>query len=952
MPDLDSADISDTDLLSAIRALTLIVDREAKLVRPIDYRNLGPDELGGVYEGLLELHPSIDLDASSFALETVAGSERKSTGSYYTPETLIANLLDSALEPLLNVAAKAPTPEASILALRVLDPAVGSGHFLTAAGRRIARRLASVRTGDPEPAPEAIRHALRDVVGRCLYGIDSNPMALELAKINLWLEAIEPGRALTFLDHHLACGDALLGTTPDMLARPIPDEAYKALTDDDKATAATWRKINAGEAKMMEAGHGQLALGLPIEQLVSTLAEGARGVDGMPDDTAEQLDHKAAAHGALMLSAEMIQARLAADAWCAAFFAPKRPGVPPVTTSTVSALTVGVVDPDVLAVVGEVRARHGLLHWHLAFPDVFAGGGFSLVVGNPPWEKVKLSEKEFFAARDPEISKLAGAKRKARIARLEVEDAALWADFRAALRSAEAESAFLRTSGRYPLCGRGDVNTYSVFAEAMRDALSSEGRLGVIVPSSIATDDTTKAFFADCVSQRRLVSLLSFENEAFVFPGVHHAFKFCLLTIAGAAGGVEAATFLFYARRTSELNDSERLFSLTPDDLELLNPNTRTAAVFRTGADAELTKKIYRRVPVLLRDGDPEFSPWRIEYQRMFDMSNDSELFRSASELAAVGAELEGNIWRKGSDVWLPLYEAKMAHHFTHRWGDYAMKRAGNADTQLPDVPDSVLADPTYLVQPRYWVAEPEVRARQQLSTKWLMGFRRISNTTNERTFLAFSLPAVAAGDSIFLIHSVEPPAIRALLPAVLSSLAFDYVTRNKLGGTNLSFFVANQLPVLTPSDLGQSAPWSPVQTVAQWMSPRVLELTYTADDMAGFASDPRLRRAALSLGFRTASQIANSSSTRPVSSSMASTEKRQPTSWIRSPSCARRIRSFTASTLRSVSCSSSTTPTRFPSLPRIARCHPLSAGGLQSTAQPSFDPSCGSRRSTRCSNR
>jgi hypothetical protein len=351
-----------------------------------------------------------------------------------------------------------------------------------------------------------------------------------------------------------------LGTTPDLVAQPIPDEAYKPLTGDDKTTADAWRKANAREAKEKRAGVNQLALGSPIEALIASLAERSRSIESMPDDRPEAVEAKAAAYAALADSVELTRARLAADAWCGAFFLSKHPGGHRITSSTVSALAEGTVpDPAVLETINDVRVRHGFLHWHLAFPDVFQrAGGFSVVIGNPPWEKVKLSEKEFFATRYPEIANAAGAKRKALISRLQTEDPRLWDDYRTALRSAEAESTFLRTSGRYPLCGRGDVNTYAVFAETMRDGLAPKGRLGVVVPTGIATDNTTREFFSDCVSHRRLVSLFSFENRAGIFEAVHREYKFCLLTLTGPAGGADVANFTFFAHRTSDLTDEAR----------------------------------------------------------------------------------------------------------------------------------------------------------------------------------------------------------------------------------------------------------------------------------------------------------------------------------------------------------------------------------------------------------
>jgi hypothetical protein len=231
IPDLDASELTNRDLLLAVR--TLAWTEEARLRRPVDFRNLGSEELGSVYEALLELSPEIDTTAARFALKMTAGHERKTSGSYYTPRALIQCLLDSALDPVLDEAARSRDAETAILKLKVCDPACGSGHFLVAAAHRIARRLAAVRTGDEEPSPDSLRHALRDVIGRCIYGVDVNEMAVELCKVSLWLEALEPGKPLSFLDHRIVCGNSLLGTTPALLAEGIPDVALDPIQGDD-----------------------------------------------------------------------------------------------------------------------------------------------------------------------------------------------------------------------------------------------------------------------------------------------------------------------------------------------------------------------------------------------------------------------------------------------------------------------------------------------------------------------------------------------------------------------------------------------------------------------------------------------------------------------------------------------------------------------------------------------
>ncbi len=835
-PDLDTARCANDALLAALRALTTV--RDGNVTRTVDYRNLGSEELGGIYESLLELHPELNVDTASFGLQVAAGNERKTTGSYYTPTSLINELLDSALDPVLADAAAAPDPETAILALTVLDPACGSGHFLIAAAHRIAQRLATVRSGDDEPSPAVVRAALRDVVGHCIHGIDINEMAVELCKVSLWMEAMEPGKPLSFLEHRIVCGNSLLGATPRLLADGIPDTAFKPLTGDDKAVVRNLKARNKAERK----GQGVLALGGGVAELARPIADAIAEIDALPDEDLDALHEKERRWAELRLSADAERARLAADAWCAAFVAPKVKGAPVITDGVVRqvAQSPETADPAVLDAVRRLAAQYGFLHLHLAFPDVFTmptaipenpktgwDGGFDVVLGNPPWEHLELKEQEWFSTRDHEIAEASGAERKRLIKGLARTDPDLHAVYLRALHHDDATRHLLAASGRFPLCARGRINSYAVFAEAFRDAVGPRGRCGVILPTGIATDDTTKHYFADTVERRSLVSLFDFENRTPIFPGVHRSYKFCLLTLSGLAAPVDEAEFVFFAYSTADLADPERRFTLSPDDFALINPNTRTCPVFRTRRDAELTKGIYHRVPVLVREGDPDGNPWGVTFrQGLFNMTSDSGLFRTAEQLEALGARLDGNTWVKGEERWLPLYEGKMVHHFNHRW----------SDADGPTLTDTDLADPTRLAQPRYWVAEPDVRAVLKHGREpWILGWRNITNTTNERTLVSFGYPVAAANNSMLLIHG---PKIRGHLYATLSAFAVDYVARQKLGGTNFTYNYFRQLPLLAPRSFESRTPWDADATVASWCRPRIAELAYTAWDLVGFADD------------------------------------------------------------------------------------------------------------------
>ncbi len=850
--DLSSAQLANHDLLQALRLLAFrVVNRT---LRRVDYKNLGPEELGSVYESLLELSPSVDLAARSFQLLGGAGNERKTTGSYYTPPELVQTLLDSALEPVvedrLRAARKAQrSTEAALLDLKVCDPASGSGHFLLAAAHRLARHLARERTGDEEPAPAQMRRALRDIIGHCLYGVDVNEMAVELCKVSLWIECLEPTRPLSFLENRILVGNSLLGVTPFLLDAGLPDEAFVALGGDDKRHVATLKRANREaqgrhvEGDLFAASGGDGAF-----------EAAARALEEMTDGSIAEVHRKEEAFQALLASEDRRRLQRAGDAWCAAFLIEKRPGVPGISRQTVARLRAGqhLTETGLEERVEELAQGCKFFHWHLAFPTVFRAqdgaaapgwtGGFDVVLGNPPWERMKIQEKEWFASRSREVAEAGtAAERGRRIKALREQDPELFEAFQADLRRSDGESHFLHNSGRYPLCGRGDINTYAVFAETNRMLMGPRGRSGFIVPPGIATDHTTQFFFCDLAQNRQLVALYTFENEERLFPGIDHRVNFTLLCLTGSQAPVAAADFVWYARRAEHLADLSRHFTLSLDDLEALNPNTRTCPIFRSRRDADLNLALYRRVPVLWREGPPEVNPWGLKFMAMLHMANDSGLFREAAALRSEGFRLVGNRFERGSEVYLPLYEAKMLHHFDHRFGTYEGQTEAQARmSKLPESTPEQHADPDFVVQPRYWVPRAEVDARLAGRSErgWLLGWRDICRSTDERTVIASLLPRVGVGHTTPLMLPEAKPALIACLYANLCSFILDYCARQKVGGTHLTYGFLKQLPVLPPDTYARPCPWSPGETLGDWLLPRVLELTCTAHDLEPFARD------------------------------------------------------------------------------------------------------------------
>ncbi len=850
---INDVELTNHDFLEALRNLAFT--RQGKVLRPVDYRNLGAEELGGVYESLLALTPQVSADGARFSFAEFAGNERKTSGSYYTPDSLVQCLLDSALDPVVEEAIKGKAgaeAENAILALKVCDPAVGSGHFLVGAAHRLARHLARVRAlaqGDSEPSPLLYQHALRDVIGRCLYGVDINPMAAELCRVSLWLEALEPGKPLSFLDHHIRVGNSLLGTTPELIAAGLPDAAFTAIEGDDKKVCSALKKRNKQEREgQMDMHHLMVA---EPEAEYNSISARTRGIDEAPDDTIGDVQRKAEQFRGLVVSPEYRHRQQVADAWCAAFVWKKQAAasVEPITTDSIRRLE---ADAEALT-AGQRREverflhQYQFFHWHLAFPEVYAKGGFDCVLGNPPWEHTELKEKEWFAERRPDIADArTGANRKRMIEALKQEDPPLYTAFVNALREHDGVGHLLSNTGRYPLCGRGRINLYAVFAEHMRNLLSKLGRVGCVVPTGIATDDTTKYFFQDVVDKKSLASLYSFENEEFVFPAVHHATRFCLFSAGSGATTISgSAQFVFFARQIDHLRDADRQFTLSADDIALLNPNTRTCPIFRSRRDSELTKAIYRRVPVLIRETEgnrPEDNPWSITFkQGLFNMTSDSHLFRTREDLEADGWQLTGNIFRKDDATYLPMYEGKMIHHFDHRWGTYQGQTEAQANQgKLPELDEAEHDDAAFLVLPRYWVSEPDIRDSDAdiWVRRWLVGFRDVTGATVLRTVIGSLMPRVAANHKTPLVL-IDSPKHAAGLVSIVSSFVFDYAARQKIGGTSLSFFYFKQFPILAPTFLDSVFFWTDASTKgAAWLLPRVLELTYTAWDLEPFGQD------------------------------------------------------------------------------------------------------------------
>jgi hypothetical protein len=872
-PLLNGRALRNSDLLHAIRDLTLI-EREGVLQR-ISYADLGVEELGSIYESLLDFTPRVTTEAEdvngreipphTFFLDP-RGSERKTTGSYYTHDSLVRELIKSALLPVardrleragLPVIAEGEIGEATagllddyteltdaqreageeaLLSLKVCDPAAGSGHFLVKANNALGAELARVRTGDEYPTEAEIQAGKRDVLARSIYAVDLNPMAVELCKVSLWINASVRDRPLSFLDHHIKWGNSLIGATPELLAEGVPYEAFDhTLEGNDRERAKEIRSQNRQERRDMEEGGGfqpsllRVTIFEPDGRVWQYYHRVTAMAGDQPQVAREQYEEYRTAKG-------VRRKKLVADAWTSAFFWPIAEGTEWAPTYgefvRLRDEGPGVLPPGAAEQIGALADRYHFFHWHLEFPDVFedavsrgagngqaerSSAGFDVVLGNPPWERIKLQEKEFFADKAPDIAdaRTAAARRRL-IKKLPQTDPELHGAYKDALRKSEATSHFVRESGCYPLSAVGDINTYQVFAGLVRQIVGLEGRVGVVIPSGIATDYYNQDYFSTIVEEQELVSFYDFENRRKLFPEVDSRMKFCLFTLAG--GEEPEAEYGFFLHTTDDLADPERRFGLSRDEVRLMNPNTGTVPVFRTRRDAELTKKLYQAAPVLVDEKNGE-NAWDVSYsQGLFHSSNDVDLF---------GEEPSPGL--------LPLYDGRMINFYDHRAASVGISETATLRSSISlETTVEEHQDPDFFVQPRYWVPEREVENRIPRAYRWRWGvaFKDVTSPTNERTAISAIVPWAGISDrlgTLWFVGDVSPRLVVCFI-ASFNVFVFDFITRQKVGGIHLKKYMIEQLPVLPPDRY--------VGHLPDFIVPRVVELTYTAWDLQPFAED------------------------------------------------------------------------------------------------------------------
>jgi Eco57I restriction-modification methylase len=862
---LDRCRVADPAWRRALIAIVLGAEGSPrrKLGRRSSFAEIGVDRLGSIYEGLLTLEPYLapgpralvlkdgqprvlehdkvddgtrvvrELHEGDFLLESASG-RRKGSGSFYTPAEITEYLANAALEPLVAPALEKAQSDpsgaaADILALHVCDPAMGSGAFLVQAARVLGLALARVRAaaGDGRVTPELVNRSKRDVTRHCLYGVDLNPLAVVLAKVSLWLETLERGKPLSFLDAHLRLGDSLIGVSftselgrlsTDELAR-WPKNAHKGLETYLKKETGELGEPVLEQLKKRKGPRAAKQASLPgigaaaVEEALAKIAASRESIVGGPDESFQlELQH-AREFARLEARTDSLRNRLrdVADFWCAQWFS-EGEDAPSLDVNPVVPVGIGEFEeiltlllrgnpiPERLrahleAARAAKRRRH-FFHWALEFPEVlFERGGFDAVIGNPPWNTLSPDVKEFFSTYDPQTFKRGVPKSRQTVRKEELrQDEEIDSDWRKEARFLHELSHYAKpASVRFEWYAedgqlrKGDANVFRLFVERAYGILRPGGRLAQVLPDSVYVSSPATGVRQRLLNEGVLERCYVFENRRAIFP-IHRSVKVVLLVAQRGGGPTEAFRAAFLSGKDAAGRDRAKTVEEIPatladldehapllavSDLRALAPETWSFPELQTALDAEIAAHCASTLPALNLDE----RGWQLTYSRGLHAAENYDIMLGAEQLQEYGAVRHGLRWSSVDDEWWPVVEGSLFYH---------------------------LEFPAEGKEPTKWVSRRALDGFAKwknsdgrlVFTSDRVAWRDVASATNERSAIACLLPPRTA--EMVTAHTVWGGLLDAShsigLAAVLSSFCFDYLVR--FGGkTHLSNAVVNAIP-------------------------------------------------------------------------------------------------------------------------------------------------------------
>lgn len=792
------------------------------------------------------------------------GGTRKGSGTFYTRPQLAVPTVMRTLRPLAYQEPAEPggewTPRKpeEILAIKVCDPAMGSGSFLVAAlryltaalyeslhaherirahGREALVTLGKGKTSEGSlgeetfPLPpddphfeERLKAVLkRHVVENCLYGVDLNPLGVELGRLSLWVETMDPKLPFTFIDHKLKVGNSLVGAWLDTFQR-YPAKAWERLGGDSKHPSSVHHPEGERTGRLAAKRDAILAeLAVHSQQLAlfqTDEGQQARDVLGAARAEIERLHalppqataERSRRYWALMTeNTHVLALRQAMDTFCALWFWPSDDLETAPTPRSFERQS-----PKVAARVRELAGRFRFFHWELEFPDVFTGedGGFSALVGNPPWDTRKPSSEEFFTNWDAlyrTLSKTAALSQQRELFRQDPRIETAWLDhneefnaftnwvrhvgkpFVTLTGSRGGKPSFAVESTRHPfhLQGSADLNLYKTFLEAGMALLKQDGFLGLITPSGIYSDKGTTELRTHFLDRNRWHWLFAFENRHEIFQ-IHRSFKFCMLIVQkGGRSGILQAAFMRH-----DPEDWQKAEAIArPFDsrlLESLSAGTRAFLEVQQAGDLSLLAKILEGAPRIGTDGAPR---WGLSHAQEFHMTKEAHCFTPRDVLLAEGVrpDVLGCWVRPDGETLLPLYQGVSFHQFDAFFKGYVRGSGRQAIWRELTLPGEKSPDPQFLVSTRHFGN----KAANIRSYK--AAFRRVARNTDVRTLIMSLLPAMPGNDKVAVLRARDPLAL-ALIVGLCSSFVLDWVARAKVAGTQVDHHILEELPLL-PAD-------------------------------------------------------------------------------------------------------------------------------------------------------